>query len=678
MTGFLAPSTASAGLELARRLARLGAETVVAAPKDALPFDEDGPAVHGEEWRRLGRELEKHLEGGQAGSTGADQALREQLGELGGAAPEYWLVMLCAASERYPETAVALGLLMDQTSAHLPTPICVAQLLHAALGLNMDRTLCRLLRGGQPARLGLIEPAEVPAGKPTSHQSFRLAAEELAGWLGQITESDVVDRTTETRPKPSLAFDDDLVAMAAYGLEHEGVIGLRGSSPRSLRQFAVDLATRVERQPLLIPVGDAPAGAAALLRQPGTLPILEAHSDHDGLPAAWLSLLRLTRPPQRIVLLLGDGVDYPEWPIFNVHRLGWREAERIWHQQTQNAALAHELASRFRVTAAEAAHAWRHASGLSTSPIHPIPSEPGDDELGKRIAAQLLELGAQRMGRMVTRLQTEARLDQLVVPPDLEAQLREIVDWQRHSPRVFDEMGVGRYSQLGRGLTCLFCGSPGTGKTFAAQCVAQEMGLNLYRIDLSQIVSKYIGETEKALAAVFDEAEAGHGVLLFDEADALFGTRSEVKDAHDRYANIEVSYLLQRIEIYEGVAILSTNMRDNMDPAFLRRIRFILQFSLPDAAMSSRLWEQSLPGPSFRSADLDLRPFVEQFTLSGGVIQNIALAAAHMAAAEPEGRIGMDHLVLATRRELEKQGRSHDWESVLSKAATTRRVVTAP
>jgi SpoVK/Ycf46/Vps4 family AAA+-type ATPase len=264
------------------------------------------------------------------------------------------------------------------------------------------------------------------------------------------------------------------------------------------------------------------------------------------------------------------------------------------------------------------------------------------------------------MGRLVSHIRSEAVLGDLVVPNHLREQLADILDWQRHSPRVFGEMELGRRSPLGRGLTCLFSGSPGTGKTFAAQCVANELGLNLYRIDLSQVVSKYIGETEKALSTVFDEAESGHGVLLFDEADALFGRRSEVKDAHDRYANIEVGYLLQRLEAFDGIAILASNLRSNMDPAFVRRMRFMLDFPMPDAAMRRQLWEQSLPAQRFRSDDVDLTFFVDRFRLSGGSIQNISLAAAHMAAASPAGRLRLAHLVRATYRELEKSGQTRD------------------
>jgi SpoVK/Ycf46/Vps4 family AAA+-type ATPase len=206
---------------------------------------------------------------------------------------------------------------------------------------------------------------------------------------------------------------------------------------------------------------------------------------------------------------------------------------------------------------------------------------------------------------------------------------------------------------LGRGLTCLFSGPPGTGKTFAAQCLANELDLNLYRIDLSQVVSKWLGETEKALAQVFDEAEVGHGVLLFDEADALFGKRTEVKDAHDRYANVEVGYLLQRMESFAGIAILTTNLRSNIDDAFVRRLRFVLEFPLPDAERRASLWAQALPRE--RAPELDLAPFVARFRLAGGHIHNITLAATHLAAAQ-DRPLGPRELVRATYRELEKAG----------------------
>jgi SpoVK/Ycf46/Vps4 family AAA+-type ATPase len=214
---------------------------------------------------------------------------------------------------------------------------------------------------------------------------------------------------------------------------------------------------------------------------------------------------------------------------------------------------------------------------------------------------------------------------------------------------------------VGKGLNALFSGSPGTGKTMAAEVIAQELQLDLYKIDLSQMVSKYIGETEKNLHQLFNAAAHSNAILLFDEADALFGRRSEVKDAHDRYANIETSYLLQKMEEYEGIAILTTNFRSNLDEAFMRRLRFIIEFTLPGKQERRRIWEQILPAEAPRSPDLDLDFLVDRFELTGADIRNIVLRAAFLAAGEQEERqvLSMKHIILAIRRDYQKRGRGY-------------------
>ena len=313
-----------------------------------------------------------------------------------------------------------------------------------------------------------------------------------------------------------------------------------------------------------------------------------------------------------------------------------------------------EILSRPRINLAEVRAVRREAESELRIARSKDNCAPTAQDLARSVRAH----GARRMGRNVVLVRSEASLDQLVVSASLRDQIDDILNWYRASARVYSEMKMAETSRLGRGLVCLLSGPPGTGKTFAAQCLANELDLNLYRIDLSQVVSKYIGETEKALAKVFDEAEAGHGILFFDEADSLFGRRSAVKDAHDRYANIEVGFLLQRLEAFEGVAFLATNLRSNLDPAFVRRIRFLLEFPMPDHAMRQRLWEQALPGAAFREPGLDFESLAEQFRLSGGSIHNIGLAAAHLAATTPGGRVTIRHLVRATYRELEKSGLS--------------------
>ena len=244
----------------------------------------------------------------------------------------------------------------------------------------------------------------------------------------------------------------------------------------------------------------------------------------------------------------------------------------------------------------------------------------------------------------------------IVLPADTLAQLGEMCQRVAQSYRVLGEWGFATKLPTGKGVNALFAGPSGTGKTMAAGILANELGLELYKIDLSQVVSKYIGETEKNLDSIFTGAENSNIILFFDEADALFGKRSEVRDSHDRYANIEISYLLQKMEDYEGVAILATNLRQNLDEAFVRRLAFSINFPFPDEADRRRIWSAVWPdGISFAN-DVDFDLLARQFKLSGGNIKNVALAAAFLAAADG-GIINMSHLLHATRREFQKLGK---------------------
>jgi AAA+ superfamily predicted ATPase len=255
----------------------------------------------------------------------------------------------------------------------------------------------------------------------------------------------------------------------------------------------------------------------------------------------------------------------------------------------------------------------------------------------------------------------------IVLPPDQVALLGEIIDTVRERPIVLEEWGVGRKLASSRGVTILFAGEPGTGKTMAAEIIAAELGLDLYKIDLSTVVSKYIGETEKNLERIFSEAQNSNAILFFDEADAIFGKRSEVKDAHDRYANIEISYLLQRMELYDGVTVLATNLRANLDEAFTRRLQFAVDFPFPEEADRLRIWQTLFPPDLPRDSDINFGLLANRFKLAGGNIRNIIVSAAYLAASERGngtgeedenlGRVTMHHLLHGTRRELQKMGR---------------------
>jgi hypothetical protein len=244
----------------------------------------------------------------------------------------------------------------------------------------------------------------------------------------------------------------------------------------------------------------------------------------------------------------------------------------------------------------------------------------------------------------------------LVLPETPATMLRELVNMVRSRPLVLDTWGLGRKLTAGKGISALFTGPPGTGKTLAAQIMANELGIDLYRIDLSTVVSKYIGETEKNLERIFSEAQASNAILFFDEADAIFGKRSEVKDAHDRYANIEVGYLLQRMEGYDGIAILATNLRANLDEAFTRRLQFIIHFPFPEEEYRREIWRVLTP-PDLPGADgLDYGLMAKRFKLTGGSIRNIIASAAFLAANDG-GRVTMTHLMHGARREFQKMGK---------------------
>jgi hypothetical protein len=239
----------------------------------------------------------------------------------------------------------------------------------------------------------------------------------------------------------------------------------------------------------------------------------------------------------------------------------------------------------------------------------------------------------------------------IVLPAPQIHTLQTVALQVRHRARVCDEWGFAEKSNRGLGLSALFTGPSGTGKTLAAEILANELELDLFRIDLSAVVSKYIGETEKNLRRVFDAADEGGAILLFDEADALFGKRSEVKDSHDRYANVEISYLLQRMEAYRGLAILTTNMKEALDPAFLRRLRFVVQFPFPDQAQRAEIWRRIFPAKT-PTDSLDINRLA-CLSISGGNIRSIALNAA-FAAADANEPVRMPHLLGAARLEYEK------------------------
>lgn len=343
-------------------------------------------------------------------------------------------------------------------------------------------------------------------------------------------------------------------------------------------------------------------------------------------------------------------------PDFAVRARGWaRSLEDLGVTAPESDIRA--LASRFRLTPAQIGQAAEVA--VNRARWRALVTRAQNRVTASDLFAAAREQSGIALGRLARKIDPKQTWAEVIVPAEQTAQLREICDHVRLRQRVYGEWGFGRKLSLGKGLVVLFTGPPGTGKTMAAEVIAGELGLDLYRIDLSQVVSKYIGDTEKSLDRLFTAAEGANAILFFDEADSLFGKRSEVKDAHDRYANIEVGYLLQKMEEYEGVAILATNLRQHLDDAFVRRIQSIVEFPFPDVEQRKQIWAVTFPHEAPVGDDVDFGILAREIKLAGGSIKNIALAASFQAANDG-GTIQMKHIAHAARREHHKIGRSWD------------------
>jgi SpoVK/Ycf46/Vps4 family AAA+-type ATPase len=344
----------------------------------------------------------------------------------------------------------------------------------------------------------------------------------------------------------------------------------------------------------------------------------------------------------------------------------FQERRRLWAEHLAGAGVTlttaelDRLAGRFHLTESRIADAvatacnlvrMRNSQGLAESAQADAPLTVQD------LFGAARRQSGHGLAALARKIEPISRWRDIVLPADSLAQLREICQRVTHRQNVLGQWGFGRKFSAGKGVNALFAGPSGTGKTMAAEIIAGELGLDLYKIDLAGVVSKYIGETEKNLDRIFKAAQDANAILFFDEADALFGKRSEVRDSHDRYANIEISYLLQKMEEYEGVAILATNLRQNMDESFVRRLAFTIHFPSPDEESRRRIWAGIWPDQTPVANDVNLDLLAQRFKLSGGNIKNIALAAAFLAF-EDDAQVTMAHLRQATRREYQKMGKT--------------------
>ena len=467
----------------------------------------------------------------------------------------------------------------------------------------------------------------------------------------------------------------DIVVDEAYAgvlreLGSNDVFFLRGDRDAGTLEAAEALAARSARTLVVVDIEAAieqaldlertvviAARDASLLEGLLCFTGLDAIEDrHAGLIAAWRHgyagpLLAVGRSERVLEGVSGIRVVVAPVALPGPHARR-REWERVLEDVPVDADLE-TLASRFRLGPPQIERAVLDARAIARFRVE----RGGDARLsGADLAAGARARCGHELAGMARRLDSVFGWDDIVLPPDSLAQLREICSRVVQRDVVVDDWGFRRTLGVGLGVSALFAGSSGTGKTMAAGVLANELGLDLYAIDLASIVSKYIGETSKNLDRIFRAAEDANAILFFDEADALFGKRSEVRDSHDRYANVEIAYLLQKMEAYDGVALLATNLRQNLDDAFARRLGFTVHFPFPNARDRLEIWRRVWPTEVPLAEDVDLDDLADRFRLSGGNIRNAALAAAFLAA-EDGTDVRRHHLLLAVRREYQKLGR---------------------
>jgi adenylate kinase family enzyme len=591
---------------------------------------------------------------GDLGAAEADPLLAESAQRLGLDALDAAVLAVCAAPELHPRYGRLYAYLQDDVTKRLPSPRLVASLLSGDQVDARDVLDCfaptrRLMRVGA-LRLLTADDA-VPLADRSVKLADRLAAFLLGAGPG-LSETSAPVTLRRVPVDRRLAGRADVVDEVARSLAAETRLPLIVCGPDA----ATILATAAGTPLVLLDVRD--------LERPGALAdaSLACALEHallcfDGLgdltPTERARLLdRIEARADRSVLLArtrSEAQALGERPalLVDVPFPSFAERRETWEGLTGEQAI--DVAAKFRLSV-EQIRAAAEVSRIAAGGRGLARPEPDDLDLGARHAS------SSKLGDLATRLVPGYRWDDLVLPERQRDLLHSIQAYLRHRDRVLSEWGYEQTVARTQGMKVLFAGESGTGKTMAAQVLAAELGLELFRVDLATVVSKYIGETEKHLERIFTAADGSNAILFFDEADALFGKRSEVSDAHDRYANIEVAYLLQRMEAYPGAVILATNFKRNIDDAFIRRLDFVVDFPFPEIADRKRIWRLVLPAQAPVADDLDLDFLATQFKLSGGGIRNCSLAAAFRAADEGSA-IGMRHLVRAVAQEYGKQGR---------------------
>lgn len=601
----------------------------VTGPPDRLA----GLRITDDDAARLVDELAGRTAPAPADAAGVDalDAARSRLyGQVGGDAPFALLVrrarldgiameilaLLCAV-ELHPARQRLVAYLHDDVARVRPS----VHLVHRLIG---DLGLAALVDHGRLRRAGLVE---VVGSGPFSRREVVVAP--LVLWaLLDVAEQD-----------PAVPGDARLLELGRAPVQEPGPLVVAAGPDRTRRVQAV-MASIVADAALLTPPPEDRAGWEGVVRTAtvnGAAVVLELGDETTLTPVA----RRWIRDADHLPWGLTSGGPIP---VDQLPEVAWLDA-------TPRAALADpdEVAA----VLGDAADLLGAGHRLSADQV--IAVERVLPAVGGDIDAAVRRLAAGRLDRLARRISPRRSWDDLIVLPEQRAQVQEVIDRYGNRALVHGEWGVPAVPS--EGIIALFSGPSGTGKTTAAELIAGELNLDLFVVELSAVVSKYIGETEKNLETIFNLADTANMVLLFDEADALFGSRSAISDARDRYANMEVSYLLQRLESYDGLVILTTNLARNLDAAFLRRIHHGIEFPAPEASERRLIWERWLRLGAPVGDDVDIAFLAERIDVPGGIIRNACLSSAFLAAAAHEKVITMPVLVRALQREMQKVGR---------------------
>jgi hypothetical protein len=586
-----------------------------------------------------------------------DERLGQAAERLGLDPLEQSILAVCAAPELSWRYGRLYGYLHDDLTRQLASPRLAAALL-AGGEITGEQVFARLAAEAPLRRLGALRMLEEPR-LPLADQSLKCAGPLAAVLIG----STALHTAGETPPRAT-----------APECEIVEVPSLAAAPPATIEELRSALVA--DSGLALVIVGpDAPAALALALECPLLLASVNSADDPERLASLRLAAAlaqttlaftgferlgperiepvwrALQGEPQRTLLCVEssdtDTLGHAPTLVVRVPPPALHERLNSWSTLLPDADVR-EVAVKFRLSIAQITRAAQIARARAELRANATPT--GEDlDHGARDASR------HGLDKLASRVSGKAQWEALVLPDRALEALRTISTFLRYRDSVLADWEDRAGARAPEGLTVLFAGESGTGKTMAAQVVACELGLELFRIDLAAVVSKYIGETEKNLDGIFAAAEGSNAILLFDEADALFGKRSEVHDAHDRYANVEVAYLLQRIEGYAGAVILTTNLRHNIDAAFLRRLDLLVDFPFPDASKREQLWQRLLPA-SCASRSIDLGLLARRFKLSGGSIRNAAFLAA-LLAAEDGSTLAMEHLLRAIALEYDKLGR---------------------